>query len=59
MTETVPLKQVNEPEAEEVVSATDARQGNTLGVMRYVLAISLMLAATAFIIIYAVYFWPA
>ena len=43
----------------EVVTTTEARQDNTLGVMRYVLGISLTLAVIAFIIVYAIYFWPA
>ena len=43
-------------EGGEVVTTTEARQGNTLGVMRYVLGISLTLAVIAFIIVYAIYF---
>jgi hypothetical protein len=38
-----------------VVSGQDARQGKELGVMRYVLHISLALAVIAGIIIYAMY----
>jgi len=38
------------------VSAQDARQGKELGVMRYVLHISLALAVIAGVVLYAVYF---
>lgn len=53
------LKPSQETNSHTVVTATEARQGNTLGVVRYVLAISLMLALIAFVVLYAVYFWPA
>lgn len=39
-----------------VLSAQEARQGKELGVMRYVLTISLTLAVIAGIAIYAVFF---
>jgi len=39
-----------------VLSAQDARQGKELGVMRYVLHISLALAVIAGVIIYAIFF---
>ena len=39
-----------------VLSAQDARQGKELGVMRYVLHISLALAVVAGVVIYAVFF---
>jgi hypothetical protein len=38
-----------------VLSAQDARQGKELGVMRYVLHISLALAVIAGVILYAIY----
>jgi hypothetical protein len=38
-----------------VLSAQDARQGKELGVMRYVLHISLALAVIAGVIVYAIY----
>ena len=38
-----------------VLSAQDARQGKELGVMRYVLHISLGLAVLAGIVLYAIY----
>ena len=39
-----------------VLSADEARQGKELGVMRYVLHISLALAVIAGIVIYAIFF---
>lgn len=39
-----------------IVNAEQARQGKELGVMRYVLAISLILAVLAGIVIYQSYF---
>ena len=39
-----------------ILSAQDARQGKTLGVMRYVLGISLGLAVIAGILVYLVRF---
>jgi hypothetical protein len=39
-----------------VLSAQEARQGKELGVMRYVLHISLALAVIAGIVIYAIFF---
>ena len=39
-----------------VLSAQEARQGKELGVMRYVLHISLALAVIAGVILYAIYF---
>jgi hypothetical protein len=39
-----------------VLSAEEARQGKELGVMRYVLHISLALAVIAGVIIYAIFF---
>jgi hypothetical protein len=39
-----------------VLSAQDARQGKELGVMRYVLHISLALAVVAGVVIYAIFF---
>ena len=45
---------LDEPKLE--VSAQDARQGKELGVMRYVLQISLALAVIAGVILYLVYF---
>lgn len=39
-----------------VLSAQEARQGKELGVMRYVLNISLALAVIAGVIIYAIFF---
>jgi hypothetical protein len=39
-----------------VLSAQDARQGKELGVMRYVLQISLALAVIAGVVIYATFF---
>jgi len=39
-----------------VISTQDARQGKELGVMRYVLHISLALAVIAGIVIYAIFF---
>ena len=39
-----------------VLGAQDARQGKELGVMRYVLQISLALAVVAGVVIYAVFF---
>jgi hypothetical protein len=39
-----------------VLGAQDARQGKELGVMRYVLHISLALAVIAGVVIYAVFF---
>jgi hypothetical protein len=38
------------------LSAQDARQGKELGVMRYVLHISLALAVIAGIVVYAIFF---
>jgi hypothetical protein len=43
-------------EPKTVLSAQDARQGKELGVMRYVLEISLALAVIAGTVIYLVYF---
>lgn len=42
-------------EPKTVLSAQDARQGKDLGVMRYVLHISLALAVIAGVILYAIY----
>jgi len=39
-----------------VLSAEEARQGKELGVMRYVLQISLALAVIAGVVIYAIFF---
>ena len=39
-----------------VISAQDAREGKELGVMRYVLAISLGLSVIAGIVIYTIFF---
>ncbi len=39
-----------------VLSAQEARQGKELGVMRYVLQISLVLAVIAGVVIYAIVF---
>ena len=39
-----------------VLSAQEARQGKELGVMRYVLHISLALAVIAGVVLYAIYF---
>ena len=39
-----------------VLSAEEARQGKELGVMRYVLHISLALAVIAGVVLYAIYF---
>lgn len=39
-----------------VLNAQDARQGKELGVMRYVLHISLALAVIAGVVIYAIFF---
>ena len=39
-----------------VLSAEEARQGKELGVMRYVLNISLALAVIAGVVIYAIFF---
>jgi len=39
-----------------VLTAQEARQGKELGVMRYVLTISLTLAVIAGVVIYAVFF---
>ncbi len=39
-----------------VLNAQEARQGKELGVMRYVLHISLALAVVAGIVIYAIFF---
>jgi hypothetical protein len=39
-----------------VLSAEQARQGKELGVMRYVLHISLALAVIAGVVLYAIYF---
>jgi hypothetical protein len=39
-----------------VLNAQDARQGKELGVMRYVLQISLALAVIAGVVIYAIFF---
>jgi hypothetical protein len=39
-----------------ILSAQDARQGKELGVMRYVLHISLALAVIAGVIVYAFFF---
>ncbi|HJS45122.1 MAG TPA: hypothetical protein VJ753_01855 [Rhizomicrobium sp.] len=39
-----------------VLSALEARQGKELGVMRYVLHISLALAVIAGVVLYALYF---
>lgn len=47
------------PETERgkvVLNAQEARQGKELGVMRYVLHISLALAVIAGVVIYAVFF---
>jgi hypothetical protein len=47
---------VDEP---KTISAQDARQGKKLGVMRYVLEISLALAVIAGIVIWTVFFGGA
>jgi hypothetical protein len=39
-----------------ILSTEDARQGKELGVMRYVLHISLALAVIAGVVIYAIFF---
>lgn len=39
-----------------VLSAQEARQGKELGVMRYVLHISLALSVIASVVLYAIYF---
>lgn len=39
-----------------VLNAQDARQGKELGVMRYVLHISLALAVIAGVVVYAIFF---
>jgi len=39
-----------------ILSAQEARQGKELGVMRYVLHISLALAVIAGVVIYAIFF---
>jgi hypothetical protein len=39
-----------------VLNAQEARQGKELGVMRYVLHISLALAVIAGVVLYAIYF---
>lgn len=44
---------VDEP---KTISTQDARQGKELGVMRYVLHISLGLTVLAFVIIYFIFF---
>lgn len=52
----VPFKRGHEHQ--QVLTTTEARQGQTLGVVRYVLFLSLLLAFIAFVLIYAIYFWP-
>jgi len=44
------------PDGKVTLSAQDARQGKELGVMRYVLHISLALAVIAGVVIYAIFF---
>ncbi len=39
-----------------ILSAQEARQGKEMGVVRYVLSISLALAVAAGILLYAIYF---
>jgi hypothetical protein len=47
---------VTHEQGKTVLTAQEARQGKELGVMRYVLAISLALAVIAGIGVYAVFF---
>lgn len=44
------------PDGRTVLNAEQARQGKELGVMRYVLHISLALAVIAGVVIYAIFF---
>lgn len=44
------------PDGRTVLSAEQARQGKELGVMRYVLHISLALAVIAGVVIYTIFF---
>jgi hypothetical protein len=44
------------PDGRTVLTAQEARQGKELGVMRYVLHISLALAVIAGVIVYAIFF---
>ena len=44
------------PDGRTVLSAQEARQGKELGVMRYVLHISMALAVVAGVVIYAIFF---
>jgi hypothetical protein len=50
------IKMATTENGRTVLSAEEARQGKELGVMRYVLHISLALAVIAGIVIYAVFF---
>lgn len=43
------------PDGKTVLTAQQARQGKELGVMRYVLTISLTLAVIAGVVIYAIF----
>ena len=43
------------PSGGREISGTDARQGVTLGAVRYVLGISLALALVAFVVLYFTY----
>lgn len=54
--DTTPLEGPGENVRTEIVPPVQARQGVTLGRMRYVLAISLALVIVAFAIIYFLYF---
>jgi len=47
---------VTHEQGKTVLTAQEARQGKELGVMRYVLGISLALAVIAGIVVYAVFF---
>ena len=44
------------PDGKTILSAQEARQGKELGVMRYVLHISLALAVIAGVVIYTIFF---
>jgi hypothetical protein len=50
------LKMAVREDGKTVLTAQEARQGKELGVMRYVLHISLALAVIAGIVIYAIFF---
>jgi hypothetical protein len=56
MSEPVSLKPAQETSSyKRILTTTEARQGETYHNVRYVLAISLVLALIAFAILYAVY----